>query len=64
MDVKKLSYRIPDAVKATGFCRTQIYQFMKEGRLKYKKAGKSTIFTHEYLQDLINSLPEGGKKSS
>ena len=64
MDDKKLGYRISDAVMVTGFCRTQIYQFMRDGRLKFKKAGRSTVFTREYLQDLIDSLPEGGKKAS
>jgi predicted DNA-binding transcriptional regulator AlpA len=56
--MEKLGYKIPEAVEVSGLGRTAIYQYIKEGRLKVRKAGKRTIILSSDLKALLESLPE------
>jgi excisionase family DNA binding protein len=55
----KLSYRIPEAVAATGICRSVLYELIKDGRIKTKKLGAATLIPRSELENLIDALPSG-----
>ncbi|WP_375590110.1 helix-turn-helix domain-containing protein [Hoeflea alexandrii] len=37
--------------------RTRLYQLMKDGRIRYRKLGKRTLFLHEDIEAFIQTLP-------
>lgn len=55
----KLAYRIPEAVAATGIGRSTLYELIKEGAIKTKKLGASTLIPRAELEKLIDGLPSG-----
>ena len=54
--VAKLSYRIAEAVSATGVPRSTIYSEIKAGRLKTKKLGAIQLIMAEDLRDWLSKL--------
>ena len=56
--MQKLSYTIPEAVEASGLGRTKLYEYIKLGLLKRRKAGKRTLILASDLQALLERLPE------
>lgn len=55
---EKLAYTIPEAVKASGFTRTRLYEEHAAGRLRMKKAGRRTIILAADLTALVEALPD------
>lgn len=52
-----IAVTIPDAVKATGMSRTSIYEALKRGDLKARKAGRRTLISFADLEAYLASLP-------
>jgi excisionase family DNA binding protein len=52
-----IAVTIPDAVKATGMSRTSIYEALKRGDLKARKAGRRTLISFADLQAYLAKLP-------
>jgi hypothetical protein len=48
-----LAYRINDAVTASGLCRSQIYNFMRDGRLPFVEVGKIRMIRAADLRKLL-----------
>jgi excisionase family DNA binding protein len=57
----KLSYRIPEAVAATGIARSSLYEVIKAGDLKTRKLGARTLIDRAELERFIASLPPGSE---
>ena len=53
----KLAYTIDEVTAITGLGRTSIYEFLKSGRLKARKAGKRTLVLAADLAAFIDALP-------
>lgn len=53
----KLSYRIEEAVAATGIGRTILYRRIKEGKLKARKEGSFRIILRDDLKAYLDNLP-------
>ena len=49
----KKAYSIPDAVKASGICRTGLYAAIKAGSLKTVKIGKRRLVRPEALDAFL-----------
>lgn len=56
MNTTPIAYTIPDACRVCGLGRSKIYEFIKEGRLRTRKAGRRTLILHSDLVALIESL--------
>ncbi len=56
-----LAFTIPGAVKASGIGRSTLYEFIKAGRLRVKRAGRRVLITREELKQLLDSLPADHK---
>ena len=54
----KLLFNIREVCQATSMGRSTIYEFIKAGRLKAVKAGRSTLVRAEALNSFIETLPE------
>jgi hypothetical protein len=52
-----LAYTIDDAVSASGFSRSRIYDEISAGRLRAVKAGKRTLVFADSLRSLLEALP-------
>jgi excisionase family DNA binding protein len=59
----KLSFTIPEVVKATGVGRTAIYEEIKAGNLEARKRGAQTLILAEELKRFLTALPVAGKES-
>lgn len=62
-DLTPLAYSIEDSAKMTGHGRTLLYEAIKQGKLKTKKAGRRTIIELQALRDYIENLPAGGSRN-
>jgi excisionase family DNA binding protein len=62
-DTWKLAYQIPEAVEATGLCRSNIYMLIKTGQLPIRKFGKRTLILADDLKTLMQGLPLGGPEA-
>ena len=56
--VSKLAYSIADVQEAASVSRTFVFQELKEGRLKAKKAGSRTLILHEDLLQWLSTMPD------
>ena len=56
--IPKLSYRIDEAVFATGISRSTLYQHIADGLLRARKRGGCTIILAADLQSYLESFPE------
>jgi excisionase family DNA binding protein len=54
----KLSYRIPEAIEATGLKRSKLYEEIKAGRLQTTKVGGCTLIPTESLRALVSPKQE------
>lgn len=52
-----LALTIPDAVKASGIGRSTLYELMKDGRIKARKAGSRTLIPYAELEAYLAALP-------
>ena len=52
-----LAYTVDDAVSASGFSRSRIYEEIGAGRLRAVKAGKRTLVFADSLRALLEALP-------
>lgn len=48
-----LAYRINDAVVASGLCRSQLYNLMRDGRLPFIEVGKIRMIRAADLRRLL-----------
>jgi excisionase family DNA binding protein len=64
METNTLALTIADAVKASGCSRSSIYEALKRGELKARKAGRRTLIPTSELQRYLNELPEYGEAAS
>jgi excisionase family DNA binding protein len=51
--IDKLSYRIPEAVAATGIGRSTLYDMIKAGELETRKVRGITLITRSELERLV-----------
>lgn len=62
-----LAYSIEAAAEVAQLGRTQLFEAIKEGKLKARKSGRRTIILREELNAFLHALPErplGGMKKS
>lgn len=52
--VPRLSYRIPDAVQATGLSRATLYRAIERGELSVFKVGTRTLIMASALQGFLD----------
>lgn len=55
-----ITITIPDAVKFSGCSRSALYEALKRGELKAKKAGRRTLIAFADLEAYLASLPAYG----
>lgn len=48
---------LPEAVQFSGMSRTSIYEALKRGELKARKAGRRTLISFTELEDYLANLP-------
>jgi hypothetical protein len=48
-----LAYRVNDAVTVSGICRSQLYNFMRDGTLPYVEVGKIRMIRASDLRKLL-----------
>jgi excisionase family DNA binding protein len=53
----KLAHTISGATEASGIGRSQIYKFIKEGKLEARKLGSRVLIPDSSLRALLASLP-------
>jgi excisionase family DNA binding protein len=58
-DIKKPAYRIAEFCEAFGVGKTKVFDEIKEGRLKVRKAGRMTLIRAEDAKAWLDALPEG-----
>jgi hypothetical protein len=60
IDLSRLGYSPDDFPKMTGgaISRTRVFEGLRTGKLKGKKAGQRTIITPEEAKKYIDSLPD------
>jgi len=55
--VSVIAYTIRNAVAASGFSRTRIYQLIGQGEIETRKDGRKTLVLAESLHSYITGLP-------
>lgn len=55
MQADRLTYTVDEAVRATGICKTSIFNLMKAGTLARVKVGKRTLIPAKSLQALVQA---------
>lgn len=55
---EKLAVHIDEAAEISSVGRTSLYQAIKDGRLKVRKAGRRTIILIDDLRAYLTTLPE------
>lgn len=56
--IQKLAYSISEAARVAPFCRTRVYEELKAGRLKARKAGRRTLILSDDLAAWLRDLPD------
>jgi excisionase family DNA binding protein len=59
--VERFAYSIEEVTKVTGLGRSYIYEEIRDGRLRIRKAGRRSLVLPDDLQAWLASLP--GKPS-
>jgi hypothetical protein len=54
----RVAFSINEFAKSAGFSRDKVYEELRSGRLKAKKAGRRTIITADAARAYIDSLPD------
>jgi hypothetical protein len=60
----RIAYSLPEAARIAGVSRTRIFDAVRGRELTVRKAGRSSIVTHDDLLAWIRSLPVKGKAVS
>jgi excisionase family DNA binding protein len=55
----KAAYRIDEFCRAFGVGRSKVFEEIKDGRLKIRKAGRMTLIRAEDAKAWLDALPEG-----
>ncbi|MDR7034527.1 helix-turn-helix domain-containing protein [Mesorhizobium sp. BE184] len=55
---EKMAYRVEEFCDAFGVGRTKVFEEIKDGRLKIRKAGRMTLIRAEDAKAWLNALPE------
>jgi len=58
----RIAYPLPEAARVVGVSRTRIFKAVRDRELTIRKAGRTSIVTHDDLLAWINSLPVKGKR--
>ena len=53
----KLAFSVADCVVLADVCRDHIYDAIREGRLRARKAGRRTLILKSDLEDYLGKLP-------
>lgn len=56
--MERLAYTPEEAVRVSGVSRSRLYEAMRDGRLKARKNGRSTLILAEDLAEFLRALPE------
>ena len=56
-DILPILYTIPNATKASGFCRSRLYTMMGAGTIEAVKIGRRTLIKSDSLRAFIATLP-------
>jgi len=56
-DDVKITYSVNEAIRATGYGRTRLYELMAAGKFDARKDGKKTVITAQSIHDYLASLP-------
>jgi excisionase family DNA binding protein len=56
-DFELRAFRIPEVCKRTGVGRTTVYAAIKDGSLKARKCGRTTVVLADDLRAWLSSLP-------
>lgn len=56
--VERLAYSITEATVYLGFARDKVYEEIRAGRLRAKKAGRRTLILASDLNKYLASLPD------
>jgi hypothetical protein len=59
--MNRIAYPLPEAARVAGVSRTRIFEAVRRRELTIRKAGRSSIVTHDDLMAWINSLPVKGR---
>jgi hypothetical protein len=62
--MNRIAYQLPEAARIVGVSRTRIFDAVRRQELTIRKAGRTSIVTHDDLLDWIRSLPVRGKSLS
>jgi hypothetical protein len=57
----RIAYSLPEAARIACVSRTRIFDAVRSRELTIRKAGRSSIVTHDDLVAWIRSLPVKGK---
>jgi excisionase family DNA binding protein len=57
--IEKAAYRISEFCEAFGVGKTKVFDEIKDGRLKVRKAGRMTLIRAEDAKAWLDALPEG-----
>jgi hypothetical protein len=60
----RIAYTLPEAARIAGVSRTRIFDAARRRELTIRKAGRSSIVTHDDLLAWIRSLPVKGKSAN
>lgn len=56
--MEPINFTIADAVKVSGMSRSVLYESLKRGDLKARKAGRRTLIPAAELNRFLEKLPE------
>ncbi len=56
--MQKTAYTVNELSKEIGIGRSKIYSEIAEGKLKFRKIGKRTIFLARDVEAYLDNLPE------
>jgi hypothetical protein len=62
--MNRIAYQLPEAARIAGVSRTRIFDAVRRQELTIRKAGRTSIVTHDDLLDWIRSLPVRGKPAN
>jgi excisionase family DNA binding protein len=60
-DQTPLAVSIEDVCKATGLCRTVVYEHINSGGLRARKVGRRTVILADDLRAWLENMPTIGK---
>ena len=56
-DAPKITYSVNEAIRATGYGRTRLYELMAAGKFDARKDGKKTVITAQSIREYVANLP-------